>query len=292
MPVANASHLAAPRQLFARLPADLAPFAYEIPTWILAPGGSTAAGGTAGGGAAGRPGAAAAGGSGAGRLALLRSLGAADSPSARYLVESLQGLRQSLAGAPLNANELGSVIRLLSYLAGPEAGSAAGAAGAGAGGAPGTATAGSHQAGARPGTAATATAAAAGAAGAQRSVADLQFLSQARSSGRLLVPATDGRLVPAVSALYADQPGTRLLGRVGAAAAMSHGMGDSGLTLVHPQVRPWLCLNLGLKAGFEWLLAGAWEVKSDCLERLSRMWGEGRVGAMMLLSRAQARGRG
>lgn len=249
VPVANASHLAAPRQLFARLPADLAPFAYEIPTWILAPGGTTAAGGTAGGGAAGRSGAAAAGGSGAGRLALLRSLGAADSPSARYLVESLQGLRQSLAGAPLNANELGSVIRLLSYLAGPEAGAAAGAAGAGAGGgAPGAAAAGSHQAGARPGTAATA-AAAAGAAGAQRSVADLQFLSQARSSGRLLVPATDGRLVPAVSALYADQPGTRLLGRVGAAAAMSHGMGDSGLTLVHPQVsQAWALFEPGFES--------------------------------------------
>ena len=40
-------------------------------------------------------------------------------------------------------------------------------------------------------------------------------------------------------------------------------------------------MNLGLKAGFERLLAGVWEVRSGCLERLLRMCGEGGVRAMI-----------
>ncbi|KIY97788.1 hypothetical protein MNEG_10174, partial [Monoraphidium neglectum] len=100
VPVACATCLVAPGRAFLRLPlrggggavgggAGLAPYAYELPAALA----------------------------GGGRLALLKSIGLKDEPSARDLVESMSAFAQHLAGRRLNPNELAATCRVLAVLA-------------------------------------------------------------------------------------------------------------------------------------------------------------------------------
>ncbi|KAK9798935.1 hypothetical protein WJX73_003884 [Symbiochloris irregularis] len=86
IPVANATRLAAPTQLFIRLPGDLAPLAFEVPVQLVS------------------------------HMALLQELGVAESATTEKLISLLQGMAASLGRCRLNTNEVQAVVRVLQAL--------------------------------------------------------------------------------------------------------------------------------------------------------------------------------
>ncbi|EFJ44918.1 hypothetical protein VOLCADRAFT_118510 [Volvox carteri f. nagariensis] len=134
---------------------------------------------------------------------LLKSLGAQDEPRAQDLVESLRALAAAVGPQPLSPNQRAAVIRLMSHVAALGGAGAANGPGGGAGGGGGTVGG---------------------------SAADLTYLATARRERRLLVLSSDGRLVPAHSAVSVGEGGG-----VGAGAGRLLGRLDPGaLTLAHP----------------------------------------------------------
>ncbi|KXZ55127.1 hypothetical protein GPECTOR_3g279 [Gonium pectorale] len=142
---------------------------------------------------------------------LLKALGVRDEPRAQDLLDMLRGLAASAGSAPLGPNQRAAVLRLLMALAGQGSSAQGPAGGAGQGG-----------------------------SGLGGSAADLAALEAARKERKLLVLSSEGRLVPAHTAVsVADGGGGwgagRLLGRLDPAA----------LTLAHPALPVSVASRLG-----------------------------------------------